>query len=354
MADEDKQSKTEQPTSKRLADAKEKGNIPRSMEMSATVSLLVAFVALYATGSYMVATLRNSTHEILSGAATFNGTQMEVYRIFLKLFISIGATLAPFVLIVIAAGIVINYSQGGVTIAPGKLGIDLKRINPLQGVARLFNSEAVMTAFKGLVKILLVGYIAYRILRDELNNIIYLVESDIQGIIDFVSHLSFKLVLHTCGLMLILAVIDLAFVKWRYMQNLKMTKQEVKDEHKDIEGDPQVKSRLKQMQIAQARRRLKKIIPLADVVVTNPTHFAVALKYEREKMGAPIVIAKGIDFMAQRIKEIARENDITLVENRFLARELYAQVEEGQEIPEALYAAVAEILAYVYSLKGKK
>ena len=153
--------------------------------------------------------------------------------------------------------------------------------------------------------------------------------------------------------MLVLSALDLAFIKWRFIQSLKMTKQEVKEETKESEGDPQIKGKIRRMQFEQSRRRLKQVIPTADVIVTNPTHFAVALKYDRDKMGAPIVIAKGVDHMAQQIKAIARESKVMLVENRFLARELYAQVKEGQEIPEALYAAVAEVLAYVYSLKGK-
>jgi len=132
-----------------------------------------------------------------------------------------------------------------------------------------------------------------------------------------------------------------------------MTKQEVKDESKDAEGDPQIKGKIRSMRLAQHRRRLRKIIPTADVVITNPTHYAVALKYDRISMGAPVVLAKGVDYLALRIREIAQEHKIMLVENRFLARELYAQVKEGEEIPESLYAAVAEVLAYVYSIKGK-
>jgi flagellar biosynthetic protein FlhB len=192
---------------------------------------------------------------------------------------------------------------------------------------------------------------AYKILTEEMENIIFLVDSDLPGILAFIGHLSFKIVLHTCGVLIILAVIDLAFVKWRFLDNLKMTKQEVKDEQKNSEGDPAVKGKLKQKQFQMARRRMRQIVPTADVVITNPTHFAVALKYDRTRMAAPIVVFKGMDEIAQQIKIVARENKITLVENRFLARELYANVDEGQEIPERLYAAVAEILAYVYGLK---
>ena len=186
-----------------------------------------------------------------------------------------------------------------------------------------------------------------------MQNITFLAEADIETIFNFVGHIAFKIVIHTCGIMIILGILDMLYVKWRYIENLKMTKQEVKDENKESEGNPEVKGRIRKLQYQMARRRMTKIIPQADVVITNPTHYAVALKYDRQKMAAPVVLAKGVDIMAEAIKKIAREHHITLVENRFLARELYEQVEENEPIPEALYAAVAEVLAYVYKLKGK-
>jgi len=206
---------------------------------------------------------------------------------------------------------------------------------------------------KSLLKILVVGYIAYRVMLDESQNMAFLAEADIETILTYIGHIAFKIVTHTCGVLIVIGILDMLYVKWRYMENLKMTKQEVKDESKDSEGDPKIKGKIKQLQYEAARRRMVKIIPLADVVITNPTHFAVALKYDREKMIAPVVLVKGADVMAQAIKKIAKENNVVLVENRFLARELYDQVEENEAIPESLYAAVAEVLAYVYRLKGK-
>jgi flagellar biosynthetic protein FlhB len=190
-------------------------------------------------------------------------------------------------------------------------------------------------------------------MKDEARNITFLAEADIETILSYVGHIAFKIVTHTCGILIILGILDLIYVKWRYIENLMMTKQEVKNEHKDQEGSPEIKGQIKKMQYQMARRRMTKIIPTADVVITNPTHYAIALKYDRERMIAPVVIAKGVDIMAQAIKKIAQENKITLVENRFLARELYDQVDENEAIPESLYAAVAEVLAYVYRLKGK-
>jgi len=353
VADTDKHSKTEQPTSKKLDEAKRKGPPPLSRDMSSTVTLLISMITLYTLGGYMLSSLKESSRALLGGMGEVVLTPTSVYNLLLSQFLSVGGILAPFLIMVTVAGVLSVVVQGGVSLSTERLAVKLENLDPISGMKRLMRKEAAVEALKSILKILIVGYIAYRILRDEMNGIVYLTESDIHGILAFVSHISFKIVIHTCGVMIVLAVLDLAFVKWNYLQNLKMTKDEVKQENKDAEGDPHVKGKIKQMRYEKAFRRLRQVIPTADVVVTNPTHYAVALKYEREKMAAPIVIAKGADDLALRIKALARENRVMLVENRFLARELYAQVKEGHEIPETLYVAVAELLAYVYGLKGK-
>lgn len=351
MSDSDKSSKTEKPTGKKISDAKSKGSVPRSKEMTSAISLIAAMVALYSSSGMMLKTLKSSMREIFSGLATADVSYSGVHSLMIKEFGYLAIMLLPFVLVVVAAGLAVEAGQGGVSISTEKLKFDLGKLNPIQGVGRLFNKDSLFEVAKSFLKMGIVGYMAYKILTEEMDGIIYLVDRDLQGILEFIGHLSFKIVLHTCGVLIVLAVLDLAFVKWRFLDNLKMTKQEVKDEHKNSEGDPAIKAKLKQKQFQMARRRMRQIIPTADVVVTNPTHYAVALKYDRYKMGAPVVLFKGMDQMALQIKIVARESNITLVENRFLARELFSQVEEGGEIPEGLYAAVAEILAYVYGLK---
>jgi flagellar biosynthetic protein FlhB len=353
MSEADKHSKTEHPTAKKLEESKKKGPPPLSRDMTSTITLLVSMVTLYTLGSYMLTSLKENTRDLLGGMGTITLTPTSINSILTKQVFSIGAVLAPFLIMVMVAGVVAVVIQGGVSISAEKLTVKFDKLNPVEGFKRLMKKEAVVEALKSIIKILIVGYVAYKILRDEMDAILYLTETDINGIFVFISHISFKIVIHTCGVMIVLAILDLAFVKWNYIQNLKMTKEEVKKEHKDTEGDPQLKGKIRKMRYEKAFRRLKHIIPTADVVVTNPTHFAVAVKYDRNKMAAPIVIAKGADHLAIRIKALARENNVMLVENRFLARELYAQVKEGQEIPEALYVAVAELLAYVYGLKGK-
>ena len=348
---DDKSSKTEKPTGKKISDAKSKGSMPRSREMTSAISLIAAMVALNASSGMMLTTMKRTMRDIFGGLATIDTSYSGVHSLMIKEFINIAIMLAPFVFIVIAAGLVVEISQGGVSLSTEKLKFDLGKLNPIQGVGRLFKKDSIFEVAKAFMKMAIVGYMAYKILAEEMEGIIYLVDRDLTGILAFVGHLAFKIMLHTCGVLIVLAVIDLAFVKWRFLDNLKMSKQEVKDEAKNAEGDPAVKQRQKQKQFQMARRRMRQIVPTADVVVTNPTHYAVALKYDRFKMGAPVVIFKGIDQMALQIKIVARDHNITLVENRFLARELFNQVEEGGEIPEGLYAAVAEILAYVYGLK---
>lgn len=352
MSDEDKHSKTEQPTSKKLEEAKKKG-VPHSRDLTSTVTLIVSIIALYSTGGFMFSTLKRTSYEILSSMGTYQLTEASVYKLLIKMLLVMSSVILPFMLVVVVAGTVTTLLQVGFSLQGERITFDLTKLDPVKNFSKLFNKDSLVEMVKALLKMAIVGYMAYKILRDEMDSIVYLADTDLTGIVEFVKHISFKLVLHTCGVMLILATLDLAFIKWRFTQNLKMTKQEVKDEHKESEGDPLVKGKIRKMQFEQAQRRLRKIIPTADVIVTNPTHFAVALKYDRLTMVAPVVIAKGADFMAQQIKTIARENSVMLVENRFLARELYAQVKEGQEVPEALYTAVAEVLAYVYSLKGK-
>jgi flagellar biosynthesis protein FlhB len=351
---EDKHSKTEKPSSKKISEAKSKGRIPRSREMTSAVTLVAAMIALQASSGIILSTLKRNAREIFSSLNVHELSLGLVHTLLIREFGYLAVMLAPFLIALAAVGVAVEVSQGGVTLSTEKLSFDLGRLNPLQGISRLFNKDSVFEVIKAFLKLGIVGYMAYRILSEEMDGIIYLVDQDLPGIMAFIGHLSFKIVLHTCGVLVVLAVLDLAFVKWRFLDNLKMTKQEVRDEHKDLEGDPAIKGKIRQKQFQMARRRMRQIVPTADVVVTNPTHYAVALQYDRTRMAAPMVLFKGVDQMALQMKIVAREAGVTLVENRFLARELHQQVEEGSEIPEALFAAVAEILAYVYGLKGKR
>jgi len=353
MSDQDKHSKTEEPTGKRLSEARDKGNIPRSRELASSLTLLAGMATLYVTSGLMLSTLKSLTRGVFGELGTYQVTQAGIQTLIVKMAGNALLALFPFFAVMIMVGIAVNFGQGGIVFSLNKLELNLDKLNPLKGIQKIFNKDGAFEGAKSIAKIFIAGYIGYKVLLEELDSITYLVERDVPGIMEFVGRLSLKIVLHISGVMLILGVLDLLFVKWRHIQNLKMTKQEVKDENKDAEGDPHVKGKIRQQRMSMYKRRLRSTIPKADVVITNPTHYAVALKYDRTEMAAPRVLAKGVDYLALRIKEIAKEHRVMLVENRFLARELYAQVKEGEEIPEALYAAVAEVLAYVYSIKGK-
>lgn len=326
-----------------------------SQMLTSSITLMVGIVSLYSFGSFMMDGLKRSAVTIFSSMGTFQMTEANLYILLLKQFGVIVVLLAPLIVTVIASSILSSMVQDGgkIEFRTSRLTVNFGKLSPLKGFGRLFNKDSLAEMLKSLLKMLVVAWIAYRVIQGEMQNITFLAEADIQTIFSFVGHIAFKIVTHTCGILIVLGIIDMGYVKWRYIENLKMTKQEVKDEHKDVEGNPEIKSKIKRMQYQMARRRMIKIIPMADVVITNPTHYAIALKYDRQKMIAPLVLAKGVDLMAEAIKKIAREHQVTLVENRFLARELYEQVKENEPIPESLYAAVAEVLAYVYKLKGK-
>lgn len=326
-----------------------------SQMLTLSFTLMTGVVCLYVFGSFMIDGLKQNTVRVLSTLDTFHLTESNVYSLMLRLFGSIILMLAPLIVTIIASSLVSSLVQdnGKLEFNLSRLKVSFSRFNPLSGLKRIFNKDSLVEMVKSLLKLVVVAWIAYGVIRDEMQNITFLAEADIQTIFNFVGHIAFKIITHSCGILIVIGLLDMVYVKWRYMENLKMTKQEVKDETKDSEGSPEIKSKIKKMQFQMARRRMTKIIPLADVVITNPTHYAVALKYDRQKMAAPVVLAKGMDIMAEAIKKIAREHSVTLVENRFLARELYDQVKENEPIPETLYAAVAEVLAYVYKLKGK-
>lgn len=326
-----------------------------SQMLTSSLTLMVGIVCLYIFGSFMMDGLKRNAIRIFTTMGRFELTESNLYTLMLNLFGTIALQLTPLIVTIIATSILSSMVQdnGILEFRLSRLTVDFNKISPLSGLKRLFNMDALVEMLKSLLKLLVVGWIAYRVIQDEMQNITFLAEADIESILGFVGHIAFKIVTHTCGIMIVLGIIDMMYVKWRYIENLKMTKQEVKDERKESDGNPEIKNKIKSMQYQMARKRMVKIIPMADVVITNPTHYAVALQYDRQKMIAPLVLAKGVDTMAEAIKKIARENKVTLVENRFLARELYDQVKENEPIPESLYAAVAEVLAYVYKLKGK-
>jgi len=256
--------------------------------------------------------------------------------------------------VALLAGFIANIAQVGFLFSSEAIMPKFSKIDPMKGLQRLFSTRSLVELVKSVAKILIVGFIAYLTMRSESDKILPLVQYSVPDILAYIGRVSFKILYTTSIVLLALAVFDYVYQKWETDKSLKMTKQEIKEENKQTEGDPLVKGRIRRLQREIARKRMMAQVPKADVVITNPTHFAVAIRYVPEKMKAPVVIAKGADFLAEKIKEIAKTHNVPIVENKAVAQVLYRMVQIDQVVPETLYKAIAEILVYVYSLKQKR
>ncbi|MEE8484847.1 MAG: flagellar biosynthesis protein FlhB [Nitrospinota bacterium] len=350
---EDKDQKTEEPTDKKREDSFSKGRTATSKEVTSTFVLLTAISMLYGTSGWMYENILKFMSYGFSQSASYEISVSSMRPLVIyyakATFFIVGPIMAA---VTIVSIITIMAQNGGFILTLDPMMPKWAKLNPIKGVSRMFSKTAVMELFKSLSKIGIFSYIVYKVIMSEWENIPRLSDQSVEHIIWFIGLVSLKLVFYILLFMIVVSVIDFAFQKYQFKENLMMTKQEVKDERKETEGDPIIKQRIRQTQMQMARRRMMAEVPKADVVITNPTHLAVALAYDRAKMGAPTVIAKGAGLVAQKIKEIARENDVPLMEDKPLARILFKTIAIGQSIPEELFKAIAEILAYVYKLKG--
>jgi len=292
--------------------------------------------------------------ETLGGLYRVELTPSNVYSHFLRGLKAIALILVPIVVPILGVGMLANLVQIGFLFTPQPLTPKLDRLNPVTGFKRLFSRRSLVELVKGILKLIIVGYVAYLTIRGEYKDIFPLIDQDIGQIAAFVGGVTFRTGIRTALALLVLALFDYAFQRWEYERELRMTKREVKDELKQAEGDPQVRSRIRSIQLRIARQRMMKAVPEADVVITNPVSLAVALRYSPEAMSAPTVVAKGARLMAEKIREVAERHGVPIVVNPPLAQGLYRSVEVGMEIPYEFYQVVAEILAYVYRLKGKR
>jgi flagellar biosynthesis protein FlhB len=351
MADTD-QERTEQATAKRRQDFREKGQVAQSKEinsaalMTATVLLWLFYGPIFwrRLSSFMAGWWRR--------AAFFEVTPASVVRLAVDLVSEMALLLAPVLLMTLVVGFFASYLQIGWLLTSKPLEPDFTKLNPLPGMARLFSKRSLVEATKSVLKVLLVGVAAYKVVAANFDQALDLVAMDVPDTVDFLGRVALRILMQTCGIMILLGLFDFLFVRWEMEQKMKMTKQEQKEEFKESEGDPMVKSRIRSLQQQAARRRMMAEVPKADVIITNPTHLSVALAYDRSRMNAPQVVAKGADAVALRIREIARENRVPLVENVPVARALF-KVDLGREVPEEMFQAVAQILAYVYGLKKR-
>jgi len=353
MAQNNLQDKTEQATPKRREEARKKGQVAKSRELSSITILSTGLLYLFFLGENTVATLGTMIHKIFLSIPHFTQGSNDLIGLFMQSITRYLWITLPMMLVLCVVSLLANLLQTGFVLSVEPLAPKASKINPIQGLAKILSKRSLVELVKSIAKVLIVGWAAFSTLRDMFSHLIPLMYQGEGQILTTLGQASLKVMIRCCWVLAILAILDYLYQKWEFAQNLKMTKQEVKDEFKQTEGDPLVKSRIKSLQREMARRRMMEEIPKADVVITNPTHLAIALRYDALTMVAPTVIAKGADRIAQRIKALAEENKIPVIENRGLAQNLY-KLDIGEGIPQQFYLAVAEILAYVYNLKKQR
>ncbi|MCM1236238.1 MAG: flagellar biosynthesis protein FlhB [Bacteroidales bacterium] len=351
--------KTEEPTTKKLEDARKEGQVAKSKEVSTAFEMLAAFILFRIwvehIGINLVGNIKDLYTQIPEYAKLYDGhiQSATFYTLFVKSLINILLTILPFLLVGFLVAFIANLLQVKWKITGKPLQPKFNKLNPVNGIKRLFSLNSLVELIKSLLKIALIGYVVYDYLRKNMPPILQLYDISLNQGIALVGTLVINLGIRISIFYMLIAAADFVYQKVKFKNDMKMTKQEVKDEYKNQEGDPQIKGKQRQRMMESSRRRMMQQLPEADVVITNPTHFAVAIKYEPEVYDAPFVVAKGADYLAQKIKDVAKENHIEIVENKPLARMLYANVDVGSVVPPELYQAVAEVLAFVYHLQGK-
>ncbi|WP_134686212.1 flagellar biosynthesis protein FlhB [Brevibacillus migulae] len=345
--------KTEKPTPQKLQDARKKGQVAKSPDLSPAFVLVAVFGVLMIFGSSMYDSFLRIMRESLTTYTTWQVTQDNLSVITMQILREAAKIVGPILGIVLVIGLAVNYMQVGVLFTTEPLMMKLEKLNPIQGAKRIFALRSLVELLKSLLKISAGILVAYMVLWDVKEEVVRLSLTSLESVLSFAAMEAVKVGLYVGVLLIILGAFDFFYQKYEHTKNLRMSKQDIKDEYKKSEGDPLIKSKIKERQRQMAMRRMMQEVPKADVIITNPTHFAVAIQYEAGTMTAPTVIAKGQDYVALKIKEIAKKNGVITMENKPLARALFSQVEIGQQIPEDMFKAVAEVLAYVYKLQGK-
>lgn len=354
MAEEQSgQEKTEEPTSRRLQDARKKGDVAKSMEIPSAAVLLLGLLTIYLLSGFLLENFLNLLRHYLTQLHTINIIPGNMAAITIESMYHVAILTGPLMLVLLITALVANYAQVGFLFTTEKMEPTLDKIDPIKGFGRILSMQTLANTIKSIAKLIIVGYVAYHEIMKNLEGILPLMDQEPYAILVFYAKVSFWIFLKTALIIAVLAALDYAFQRWQFMKKMKMTKQEVKEEAKMTEGDPHVKGRIRSIQMQMARKRMMTEVPKADVIITNPTHLAIALAYDNKTMRAPTVLAKGAGVIAGKIKEVAKEHGIPIIEDKPLAQSLYKAVEINEQIPENLFQAVAEILAYVYGLKKK-
>jgi flagellar biosynthetic protein FlhB len=347
------QEKTEKATGKKRSEARKKGQVAQSKEISSAMILMTSIGVFYFAGAWIFWSLSELITGVYQNIGTLRITAVSDASAFsLEILYQFLTVLLPFLIPIAVVGFIANVMQVGFQFNTEAIALKLSKLNPVSGLKRLVSLKALVELGKSIIKILFIGSIAYLLVKSDIKEFPILMHQEVGQILVFIARVSLKVCFFVCLAMIVLAVLDFIYQRWQHAEDLKMTKQEVKDEQKQTYGDPKVKARIRSVQLEMARRRMMEAVPGADVVITNPTHLALALKFDAREMVAPRIMAKGSGHIAQRIREIAVEHQIPIVEEKPLAQALFKMVEIGDYIPAELFRAVAEVLAYVYRLKG--
>ena len=349
---EDKSKKTEKPSAKKRQEARKKGQVSKSMEVSSVAVLMAGLFVLYFTSGHFYQELSGIMANSFSEAGQVALGNPNLHRLLASKGRQVATVVAPVMLAVFCAALLSNFFQVGLLFSSDSITPKLSRLSPIKGFSRIFSLQSLMTLFKSLAKMTIIASTAFFIVKSESDTVLGLGQLNPEQIGLFALGIAFKIFLLTSWIMAVLAILDFVFQKWQTERDLKMSREEVKEETKQTEGDPHVRARIRTIQRDMARSRMMSTVPEADVVVTNPIHLAVALKYDISEMDAPLVTAKGQGLIAEKIKKLAREYDIPIFEDKPLAQSLYQSVEVGEVIPIEFYQAVADVLAYVYRVKG--
>ncbi len=346
------QEKTEKATPKKKQESRQKGQVAKSSDISSAFTMLFVFLTLLFTGKWMTGHIMQLYEKSFTQYALWELTASNVHVIFTQVVAQAALIVLPTLGIAMLAGLFANYIQVGFLFTTEPLMIKLERLNPIEGAKRIFSLRALVELLKSIFKIILASWVAISVLMSSVDEIFTMSRRSLGDVLHITGSLTLEIGLKISILLIVLAIFDYLYQRYDHEKNLRMSKQDIKDEYKKSEGDPLIKSKIKEKQRQMAMRRMMQDVPKADVIITNPTHYAIAIQYNAGKMDAPTIVAKGTDHLAHKIKEVAKEHDIVLMENKPLARALYHSVEIGEAIPQELFQAVAEVLAYVYKLKG--
>jgi len=352
MADEDDSQKTEDPTSRKLSKAKQKGQVSSSQEVKSWAILFGGAIGVALMAPWMMTRVTLYTSSFIENAGAISLTRSIIPTLTADILIEVGIIVAPLFAMLMLIAIVASVTQSGLIMAPSKLAPQLNKISLISGIKRMFSWRSVVEFLKGILKLTVLAFVSTSMAIPWMTDFAVLPDFDLLDTLDRLHTVALSIIAGAIMVMFVIAVIDFTYQKFAFTKSMRMSRQEVKDEHKETEGDPQIKARIRKIRAERAQQRMMAAVPEADVVVTNPTHFAVALEYKMDNMQAPRLVAKGVDSLALRIREVAEEHDVPVVENPPLARALYAAVEIDEEIPVEHYQAVAEIIGYVMGLKG--